>query len=80
MIEIARLRQTIRDLHVQVHGVFDGKTVRKGEAQVFPARGHPTASRAYTGEIRHLAALGMPPIKAAVTAHIEEQQKHRGGT
>lgn len=98
MSEIKRLQKAIRDLHgldaehveaVQVHEVFDGKTVWKGEVQVFRVRGHPTATHAYAwsylgdaGEVRYLAALGVPPInsaqdavKAAVMAHIEKAHR-----
>ena len=66
---------------------FQGKTVWQGTVDVFRVRGHPRAQYAYawsyeTGELRHVAVLGVPPInsaqdavKAAVMAHIEKRQK-----
>jgi len=68
--------------------------VWEGAVEVFALTGHPTAQLAYAsahetndGGRRYVAVLGVPPInsaqdavKAAVMAHIEKQQKHRGGT
>lgn len=96
MNEIERLQKAIRDLHgldsqhvgsVHVHEVFEGKTVWEGDVQVFRVSGHPQTDRAYAwsyigdaGEVRYLAALGVPPIdspqravQAAVVAHIEKR-------
>ncbi len=77
-----------------VHETFQGETVWEGVVEVFALTGHPTAQLAYAwahetngGWRRYVAVLGVPPInsaqdavKAAVMAHIEKQQKHRGGT
>jgi len=77
-----------------VHETFQGETVWEGVVEVFALTGHPTAQLAYAwahetngGGRRYVAVLGVPPInsaqdavKAAVMAHIEKQQKHRGGT
>ena len=77
-----------------VRETFQGETVWEGVVEVFALTGHPTAQLAYAwahetngGGRRYVAVLGVPPInsaqdavKAAVMAHIEKQQKHRGGT
>ena len=93
-----RLQQAIRDLHgldsehvesVPITATFQGKTVWQGTVDVFRVRGDPQAQYAYAwsyateaGEVRHVAALGVPPInsahdavKAAVMAHIEKQRQ-----
>ena len=101
MTEVERLQKAIRDLHgldsghvesVPVHETFQGKTVWKGDVEVFVVFGHPEATRAYAwsyignaGETRYTAVLGVPPInnaqdavRAAVMAHIEKQRKGTG--
>ncbi|MFI5396674.1 MAG: hypothetical protein ACHQ9S_14160 [Candidatus Binatia bacterium] len=98
MKHVERLRQAIRDLHgldsehvesVPITETFQGKTVWQGTVDVFRVRGHPTATHAYawsykaeSGEIRHVAVLGVAPIdsaqaavKAAVMAHIEKHAR-----
>jgi hypothetical protein len=102
MTHVERLQQAIRDLHgldsehvesVPVHETFQGKTVWQGTVDVFRVRGHPQAERAYAwsyeaenGEIRHVVALGVPPInsaddavKASVMAHIEKRWSETEG-
>lgn len=55
-VGIPALEDAIRNLHgcgsrwvesVPVHETFDGKTVWKGEVQVFDLLNHPSASRCY---------------------------------
>ena len=84
--DLARLQTAVQHLHncaavhretVPVHEVFQGKTVWKGEVEVYDLTGHPKAKRAYAwshregpndeGE-RFVAVLEIPPVESAVTA------------
>ena len=83
---IARVQVAIMQMHncsatwresVPVHEIFKGKTLWKGEVEVFDLTGHPKAKRAYgwshpegddnTGE-RFVAVLEIPPVESAQTA------------
>jgi hypothetical protein len=83
---LARLQVAISQLHncgatwresVPVHEVFRGKTLWRGEVEVFDLTGHPKAKRAYgwshpegddnAGE-RFVAVLEIPPVESAQTA------------
>lgn len=83
---IARLQVTVSQLHncgavwsesVPVTEVFQGKTIWKGDVEVFDLTGHPKAKRAYgwshpenadgTGE-RFVAVLEIPPVNSPQTA------------
>ncbi len=81
-----RLQVAVQHLHncgalwlrtVSVHEVFRGKTVWKGDVEVFGLIGHPKAKRAYAWshldgpkdeKTRFVAVLGIPPVKDAKTA------------
>jgi hypothetical protein len=83
---IAQLQVAVSQLHncgatysktVPVHEVFRGKTVWKGDVEVFDLTGHPKAKRAYAwshldGEkderTRFVAVLEIPPVVSAETA------------
>ena len=83
---LARLQVTISQLHncgavwresVPVEEIFNGKTIWKGEVEVFDLNGHPKAKRAYgwshpdgddnTGE-RFVTVLEIPPVNSAEVA------------
>lgn len=83
---LARLQLAVSHLHncgatwresVPVHEVFDGKTVWRGEVEVFDLTGHPKAKCCYgwshpdgsdnKGE-RFVAVLEIPPVESAQTA------------
>jgi hypothetical protein len=62
---------------VPVHEQFQGKTVWKGDVEVFDLLEHPKAKRAYAWahldgpkdeETRFVAVLELPPVKDAKTA------------
>lgn len=78
---IERLQLTIQHLHkcaavhretVPVHEVFRGKTVWKGDVEVFDLTGHPKAKRCYGwthGEPEEfITILELPPVKDAQSA------------
>jgi len=59
---------------VPVHEVFEGKTVWKGEVEIFDLTGHPKAKRAYAWShldgkkderTRFVAVLEIPPVDSA---------------
>ena len=62
---------------VPVHEIFRGKTLWRGDVEVFDLTGHPKAKRAYgwshpenadgTGE-RFVAVLEIPPVDSPQTA------------
>ena len=62
---------------VPVHEIFRGKTIWRGEVEVFDLMGHPKAKRAYgwsqpenadgSGE-RFVAVLEIPPVDSPKTA------------
>ena len=62
---------------VPVEEIFNGKTIWKGEVEVFALNGHPKAKRAYgwshpdgddnTGE-RFVTVLEIPPVNSAEVA------------
>jgi hypothetical protein len=83
---LARLQVTVSQLHncgavwresVPVQEVFRGKTIWKGDVEVFDLTGHPKAKRAYgwshpegddnKGE-RFVAVLEIPPVDSPQTA------------
>jgi hypothetical protein len=83
---LARLQVTVSQLHncgavwresVPVQEVFNGKTIWKGEVEVFDLTGHPKAKRAYgwshpegddnKGE-RFVTVLEIPPVDSPQTA------------
>lgn len=83
---IARLQLTIEHLHncgavwresVPVSEVFQGKTIWRGDVEVFDLHGHPKAKRAYgwshpegadnKGE-RFVTVLEIPPVVSPETA------------
>ena len=83
---IERLKQVIFHLHkakptwvksVPVHEVFQGRTILKGDIEVFDLEGHPKAKRCYgwshpdgptdTDE-KFITVLELPPVKDAKTA------------
>jgi hypothetical protein len=83
---LARVQVAVSQLHncgalfratAEVHEIFQGKTVWKGEVEVFDLHGHPKAKRAYAwshqegkddkGE-RFVAVLELPPVNSPVTA------------
>jgi hypothetical protein len=89
MTEIEQLEKAIWDLHhckskhshsVAVHEIFEGQTVWEGAVEVFELLNHPSAKIAYawiyktdSGESRHVAILGVPPINSpqdAIRAYI----------
>ena len=52
-----------------VHEMMDGKTVWKGDVEIFTLTGHLKADRAFAwglkdakGEIQYLAVLNLPPL------------------
>jgi hypothetical protein len=83
---IAALRFAIWNMHgawgvhretVHVHETFRGKTVWKGEVEVFDITEHPKAKRVYAwahldgpkdDKTRFVAVLELPPVKDAKTA------------
>jgi hypothetical protein len=78
---IARLQTTIQHLHncgavhretVPVHEVFHGKTVWRGDVEVFDLTGHPKAKRCYGwsyGEPEEfITILELPPVDSAQDA------------
>ena len=99
---IARVQVAISQLHncgatwresVPVHEVFQGKTIWKGDVEVFDLAGHPKAKRAYgwshpegadnKGE-RFVAVLEIPPVTSAeiavkIAVAAEIKNKKRGG-
>jgi len=98
---IARLQTAIQHLHncaaryrntVQVHEVFRGQTVWKGEVEVFDLEGHPKASRCYgwshpTGkddkDERFVTVLEILPVcsaETAVRASIVSDSKSEGNS
>lgn len=73
----------------RVHEMMNGKTVWKGEVEVFDLTGDPKADKAFAwswrddaGEIRYIAVLNAPPISSpreAVQAAITSgKQKYSG--
>jgi hypothetical protein len=83
---IDRVKLAVERLHdcgaihrdtVPVHELFQGKTVWRGDVEVFDLFGHPKAQRAYAwshregpkdeGE-RFVAVLEIPPVVSAATA------------
>jgi len=83
---LARLQTAISHLHncgatwresVSVHEVFRGKTLWRGDVEVYDLTGHPKAKRAFgwshpegqddKGE-RFVAVLEIPPVTSAETA------------
>jgi hypothetical protein len=84
MTERERLRKAILRMHgvdssyvrsEKVHETFQGETVWEGVVEVFAIKGHPKASLAYAwshetaeGGRRHVAVLGVDPIKSAQDA------------
>jgi hypothetical protein len=83
---IAQVQVAVSQLHncgavwrdtLPVHEVFQGKTVWRGEVEVFDPLGHAKAKRAYAwshldGEhderTRFVAVLEIPPVESAETA------------
>jgi hypothetical protein len=78
---IARLQLTIQHLHnsaavhrqtVPVHELFEGKTVWKGDVEVFDLTGHVMAKRCYGwsyGEPEEfITILELPPVNSAQSA------------
>jgi len=83
---LARLQVAVSQLHdcgavwsstVPVHEMFQGKTVWKGDVEVFDLHGHPKAKRAYAWSHldgakdereRFVAVLEIPPVISAETA------------
>ncbi|MBX7210823.1 MAG: hypothetical protein K1X78_21125 [Verrucomicrobiaceae bacterium] len=54
-----------------VHEMMDGKTVWKGNVEIFTLSGHPKADKAFAwayrdenGEVEYLAVLSVPPINS----------------
>ncbi len=86
MEDIKSLQDAILSLHgcestwirsETVWEAFLGKTIWKGEVEVFQLQGHPEAETAYvwshivdenTGRRKLYAILGVPPINSAVDA------------
>lgn len=83
---LARLQVTVSQLHncgavwresVPVHEVFQGKTLWRGDVEVFDLTGHPKAKRAYgwshpdgadNKTERFVAVLEIPPVDSPETA------------
>ena len=78
---IERLKQVIFHLHkatptwvesVPVHEIFSGKTLWKGDVEVFDLTGHPKAKRCYGwtyGEPEEfITVLELPPVTDAQSA------------
>ena len=78
---IARLQTTIQHLHncaaiwhatVPVHEVFEGKTVWRGDVEVFGLTNHPKAKRCYAwsyGDPEEIISiLELPPVQTAQDA------------
>ena len=83
---IARVQTAVQHLHncgaqwlrtVSVHEVFKGKTVWKGDVEVFSITGHPKTHYAYAwahldgkndDKTRFVAVLEIPPVTNAKTA------------
>ena len=83
---LARLQTAVQHLHgcaavwretVPVHEVFRGKTVWRGEVEVYDLTGHPKAKRAYArshvdgkkdDKERFVAVLEIPPVDSAQKA------------
>ena len=83
---LARLNVTIQQLHncgavwresVPVEEVFNGKTIWKGEVEVFDLNGHPKAKRAYAwshkdgkddSDEKFVTVLEIPPVVSPETA------------
>ncbi|MBI1814274.1 MAG: hypothetical protein HYR72_04810 [Deltaproteobacteria bacterium] len=84
MTKIRRLQKVIRDLHgldsehvesVPVNETINGEPVWQGIVEVFAVTGHAKAKTVYawsyeadSGERRHVAVLGVPPVNSAVDA------------
>ena len=78
--DLQNLQRAVAALHgcdcshlntVQVHEMMDGKTVWKGEVDVFKLTGHPKADKAFAwawrddaNEIHYIAVLNVPPINS----------------
>ena len=98
MTEIDALREVILELHgclskhvstVPVHETFQGKTVWRGEVEVFDLIRHPKAKRCYAwayqdddGKTQYTAVLELPPVKsaqdavrAAIVAQVKNERK-----
>ena len=83
---LERLKMVVEQLHncsarylmtVPIHEKFQGKTVWKGEVEVFELTGHPKAKRAYgwshldkpdDSAERFVTVLELPPVESALTA------------
>lgn len=83
---LAELQVAVSQLHncgatwretVPVHEIFQGKTVRQGDVEVFDLQGHPKAKRAYVWShldgkndelTRFVAVLEIPPVDSAKRA------------
>jgi hypothetical protein len=97
-----RLRVAVQHLHkcgavwresVPVHEVFRGKTVWRGDVEVFDLTAHPKAQRCYAWShldgqedecTRFVAVLEIPPVvgpqeavKAAIVAEIKQRKRHK---
>ena len=95
---ISRLQLTIQHLHncaavhrqtVLVHEVFRGKTLWRGDVEVFDLTGHPKAKRCYSwthGEPEEfITILELPPVdspqsavKVGVAYQIKKARKQGG--
>mgnify|MGYP001587094712 CR=1 FL=1 len=57
---------------VSVHEVFQGRTVWKGDVEVFDLIGHPKANRCYGWTYgqpeKFITILGVPPVDSAQSA------------
>ena len=83
---LAKLQVAVSQLHncgavyretVPVHEVFQGKTIRQGEVEIFELFNHPKAKRAYARSqldgakderTRFVAVLEIPPVSSPETA------------
>lgn len=88
---LARLQTTIQQLHncgavhlqtVQVHEEFHGRTIWKGDVEVFDLTGHPKAKRCYGWSYgdpeEFITILKLPPIESAqdaVKVGVSQQKK-----
>ena len=94
---LAQLQSTVHHLHkcaaaheatVHVHETFKGRTVWKGDVEVFQLFGHPETNRCYVWDHRDgpkdeierlVAVLEIPPVVSAATAVRSQISKDQGG-
>lgn len=79
-LKIAAMRRAVQAEHgceaehlqsTLVHEVRDGRTLWKGQVEIFRLSGHHSADRAYAwvhregGEMQYISVLNLPPVTSA---------------